>query len=298
MRQIQLLKRTEIDEERWNECIKNAPNGLIYGTTAYLDALAQKWKGLVYGNYEIVMPIPYSRFLWFSLIQQPFFIQQLGAFGEKIDQTDLELFFNKLIKDFNYCSLNLNYGNPVKWAEEKMNLIVPLNADYSTIQQKYTKYLQRNLKFAKRFDLKYVNSLETIKSFELFKELYQNRFKQIKSKYFKREIDFLINNSDKVIVREIYLKDELHASLLALKDERRIYLLFPSTTPVGRKSKSNHVLIDQLIKEFAGQDYILDFEGSEIPGIAYFYNNFGAIPQPYFQIRWNNLPWWLKLVKK
>jgi len=298
MRQIQLLNRAEIDEERWNNCIKEAPNGLIYGTTAYLDAVAQKWKGLVYGNYEIVMPIPYTRFLWFSLIQQPFFIQQLGAFGKSIDEEVLELFINDLNKKFDYGCLILNYGNRIKNTGEKINLILPLNVDYNTIQNKYSKDLQRNLHFAKRFEFTYKVSTDAVQSLKLFKRLYHHRFKNIKSIHFKRETEFLLSNPEKAIVREIYLENELHASLLALKDERRIYLLFSATTESGRKSKSNHVLIDTIIREFAGQDYILDFEGSEIPSVAYFYKNFGAILQPYFEIRWNNLPWWLKVVKK
>lgn len=298
MMQIQLLNRAEIDEKRWNNCIKNAPNGLIYGTTDYLDAIAQKWKGLVYGNYEIVMPIPYTRFLWFSLIQQPFFIQQLGAFGKSINEEVLELFINHLYKKFDYGCLILNYGNRFKDAGEKINLIVQLNVDYKTIQNKYSKDLQRNLHFAKRFEFKYKVSSDAVQSLKLFKKLYHHRFKNIKTIHFKREIEFLLSNPDKSIVRAIYLEDELQASLMALKDDRRIYLLFSATTLNGRKSKANHVLIDQFIREFAGQDYILDFEGSEIPSIAYFYKNFGAVPQPYFEIRWNNLPWWLRLVKK
>jgi hypothetical protein len=42
---------------------------------------------------------------------------------------------------------------------------------------------------------------------------------------------------------------------------------------------------------------ILDFEGSDHPGIAHFYANFGGIDQPYFFYRRNRLPWpirWLK----
>lgn len=84
MKQLQLLNRAEIDEERWNECIKKAPNGLIYGTIAYLDAIAGKWKGMVYGDYEIVMPIPFTRFLWFSLIQQPFSYNNLVHLGNQL----------------------------------------------------------------------------------------------------------------------------------------------------------------------------------------------------------------------
>jgi hypothetical protein len=42
---------------------------------------------------------------------------------------------------------------------------------------------------------------------------------------------------------------------------------------------------------------ILDFEGSDQPGIAHFYSNFGGVDQPYFCYRRNRLPWpvrWLK----
>jgi hypothetical protein len=52
-----------------------------------------------------------------------------------------------------------------------------------------------------------------------------------------------------------------------------------------------------LIKEFAGQPIILDFEGSDIPGIAQFNKSFGAEKEFYFKIKINRLPWWLKLLK-
>jgi hypothetical protein len=42
---------------------------------------------------------------------------------------------------------------------------------------------------------------------------------------------------------------------------------------------------------------ILDFEGSDHPGIAHFYENFGSINQPYFFYRHNRLPWPLRLLK-
>jgi hypothetical protein len=50
--------------------------------------------------------------------------------------------------------------------------------------------------------------------------------------------------------------------------------------------------------EYAGTNYILDFEGSDIEGIANFYQQFGSIPQPYYSLSYNHLPWLLRLVKK
>jgi hypothetical protein len=62
--------------------------------------------------------------------------------------------------------------------------------------------------------------------------------------------------------------------------------------------EANHFLFDQLIREFAGQDLILDFEGSDLPGVARFYQKFGPQNQPFSFWKSNRLPavmrWWKK----
>jgi len=77
----------------------------------------------------------------------------------------------------------------------------------------------------------------------------------------------------------------------------RMHLLQSTVLPAGRQTEANHALLDHLIREFAGKPLILDFEGSDLPGIAHFYRNFGASDQPYFFYRLNRLPWPLRLFK-
>ena len=62
-----------------------------------------------------------------------------------------------------------------------------------------------------------------------------------------------------------------------------------TTFPDGRKPGANHFMLYEFIKEFSGQNLILDFEGSEIPSINFFYKKFGAIEQPYPFVRINKL---------
>jgi hypothetical protein len=45
------------------------------------------------------------------------------------------------------------------------------------------------------------------------------------------------------------------------------------------------LLIDELIRQNAEKKIILDFEGSQIEGIARFYKGFGAENQPYFMVK-------------
>ncbi|WP_315816464.1 hypothetical protein [Paraflavitalea speifideaquila] len=46
---------------KWDRCIADAPNGLIYGYSFYLDKMADNWDGLVLNNYEAVMPLPWKK---------------------------------------------------------------------------------------------------------------------------------------------------------------------------------------------------------------------------------------------
>ena len=94
-----------------------------------------------------------------------------------------------------------------------------------------------------------------------------------------------------LFVREV--KDNSGASLnvsIFFTDEFRIYNIMSVSLPTGRNKKAHFFLLDQLIKEFAGENRILDFEGSEIPGIAEFYRKFGSINEPYPFFYYNRLP--------
>jgi hypothetical protein len=85
---------------------------------------------------------------------------------------------------------------------------------------------------------------------------------------------------------------------LFLKDKRRIYNLVNTTTDEGRLKEANHFLLDEVIREFAGQSLLFDFEGSDIPGVKAFYEKFGGTDQPYFYYHYNKLPALLRLFKK
>ena len=93
-------------------------------------------------------------------------------------------------------------------------------------------------------------------------------------------------------------KGELLAIALFLKDNKRIYNLMPTTFNDGRKQMAMHYLLDSLFKEFAGQNLIFDFEGSDLPGVKAFYLQFGSINEPYNLWHFNKLIWPLNLIKK
>jgi hypothetical protein len=58
------------------------------------------------------------------------------------------------------------------------------------------------------------------------------------------------------------------------------------------------LLIDEFIKKYSEKNLILDFEGSNMEGIARFYQGFGATDCEYLSITFNHLPFPLKFFKK
>jgi hypothetical protein len=157
------------------------------------------------------------------------------------------------------------------------------------------------LQRSKKFNLQYSVSNDIGNAVQQFKSLYAERTPHVTDKNYQ-QLTQLANNlleEKNAFVREVRLptNNQLLACGLFFKDEKKIYNIASSTLPDGRTMEANHFLFDELIKEFAGQPLILDFEGSDLPGVERFYKKFGSILEPYYFIKWNHLPWWAKLFK-
>lgn len=296
---IKHLSRNEIDARKWDTCITAAPNGLIYAYSWYLDALCTHWDALVLGDYEVVMPLPWRSKWGIKYVYTPAFIQQLGIIGTTTNQIQ-QAFISLVQQRFKYGSYFFNYANEGV-GSPRTNFILDLSKDYQQIATAYATDLKNNVKKASRYHLKYgpLNNVDV--AVDLFRQQYGSRlsgtaqkdfenFKQL-CKNLKPEQDYVIRSVEKD-------ENSLVAISLLLKAKERLYLLMATTTDLGRKVAANHFLLDQLIREFAGTNTILDFEGSDLPGVYSFYKTFGGQNQPYFSCRWNHLPPPIRWMKK
>ncbi|RYY85547.1 MAG: GNAT family N-acetyltransferase [Chitinophagaceae bacterium] len=90
---------------------------------------------------------------------------------------------------------------------------------------------------------------------------------------------------------------QLLASAVFLKDAHTAYYILVGNHPNGRTLGASHLLIDSFIRDHASSGLVLDFEGSDIRNLAFFYSSFGATHHPYPQLHLNRLPWWIRWVK-
>ncbi len=298
--QIQVLPSYKIDKQKWDDCVKQSSNPLIYATSVYLEHMAENWEGFVADDYNLVMPVPWKKKYGIKYCYHVQFVQQLGVFGKNFTQEQVESFFQCLKQSYKYGDYSFNYLNQIKDAGRHNNYILLLSSKYKILKEFYSADIERNLQKAKKFSLNYKesNAEEAIK---MFKDLYADRFKNITSDHYKEFLKLCkIKQQEKNLITRKIINDnnELLACILLLKDERRYYNLMMSSTPAGRKQSAGHLLFDELIKELSHNGVILDFEGSDIEGIKSFYKGFGAVNQPYYKIHFNNLKFPLSLLKR
>jgi hypothetical protein len=275
---LQYVKRRDIDVARWDDCINNSPNRLIYGYHFYLDHLTGgQWDALISGDYQAVMPLTRRRKYGITYLAQPEFTQQLGIFSPH-PQT-VAGFLQETQKHFRFAEIFFNYGNPDPALEARTNLILPLNKPYETLVTAYSENHRRNLK--KGASLQYTAGISITQENPRFANLCQ-----------------YLEKKNECILRAV--TNDLHqplATAVLFKDANRLYLIKFAALPAGREKAAGHFLIDRIIKEFAGGSLLLDFEGSDDPGVGRFYSGFGATNQPYYFWRHNALPWPFKLFK-
>ncbi|MEO7311047.1 MAG: hypothetical protein ABIX01_11665 [Chitinophagaceae bacterium] len=303
---IRFLQHNEIDKPRWDEMLHQSVNGLIYARSVYLDHLCPGWTALVSDDYRYVMPLTHKKKFGIGYLYQPPFCQQLGVFGRtSITPELMATFIEEAKKQFSFAEIFLNYNNMVASSEGVLlhkNYMLYLGRNYEAIRNGYTNDLvKKNLQRTHKFNLQYVVSVNIDLAVATFHELYGSRTPHVTA----NDYDALTALAKQLIatgnalVREVKMPNgELLACGLFLKDQHRIYNIASSTLPNGRTFEANHFLFDQLIQEFAGTSLQLDFEGSDIPGIERFYQKFGSVNQPYYFLKWNELPWPARLLKK
>ena len=305
---IRYLTYGEIDKQKWDTCIYHSVNSLIYAEAAYLDHLSPNWEALVLNDYEAVMPLTWKIKWGIRYLYQPAFFQQGGVFSaKKPSAKTIRAFIDEASKHFRFAECTVNYLNeclPEKGFQFKLrnNYILYLGAGYTHISRQYNSYIKQRLNRLKKFSLQYQVSDDYGMAIKLYKKLYGDRMPSVSNKDYVQfeKLCKVLHNDKRLIVRKVMNSDgkELLAMALMLRDRRRIYNIISCILPAGKKLLANYFLFNEVIREFASEKLVLDFEGSDIPGVAYFYKKFAASNQQYTFVKFNNLPMPIKLLKR
>jgi hypothetical protein len=304
---VEYVRYKDIDKTKWDACIDNSVNILIYGKSFYLDNLAQNWDGIILNDYEAVMPLTWKKKWGISYLYQPSFIQQTGIFfTKKLTPVIFNAFFKLLETHFKFAEIALNYENSLILRNssynilERINYIIPLDKYNDGVAEFYHPHFTKSLRRIKKFNLRYEASVDFNFVISLYQQLYSSRVLSVTEteiKGLKKICRQLLKNNSLIIRQAVAPEGNVLAAALILKDAKRLYNIISCITPEGKKLEANYFLYDQVINEFAHDELILDMEGSDKKGIAAFYKKFNPETEVYYQLKINNLPALVKIFK-
>jgi hypothetical protein len=300
---IQYLSHNEIDKPKWDHCLLNSINGMIYGTSWYLDQVNPGWEALVSGDFEAVMPLPAKQKWGLSYLIRPAFCQQLGVFSKSgIDKNLIEEFISNIPSNFRWINMPLNEWNYEEMSgitrEAGINYLLSLSPLYDILHASYVQNTKRNL--GKSIDKKVIpeytediNILIKLKLEHAFSRLNQTHVQFLNNIFDRYKI-----SGDAKIVCVMDDDEKMMAGALFIHFRNRWIYLLSASSGKGKENRAMFAIIDKFIRDHSGKEEFLDFEGSMIPELARFFAGFGAIPKPYPQLKLNRLPFPLNLIKK
>ncbi len=281
---IRYLKHPEVDINKWNQCIDNSFNGLIYAHSWYLSMVNENWEALVENDYERVFPLTTRRKLGMDYLFQPRFTQQLGIFSKSLlTEEVVQNFLDAIPSKFKHIDINLNTFNKLDqaarsttlWLNHELDMISP----YEKLASAYSSNLKRNLKKATASKISVIKNIKPDYIINIFKS---NKGKQLIALHdndyqlLKRLVYLMIYKGVAETVGAFDENNELCAGAIFVYSKKKVIFYFSATNELAKASAAMPLLIDTFIRENSGKHLTLDFEGSNDPNLARFYKGFGA----------------------
>lgn len=288
MPDVRRLHRKDIDEKKWNTTITNSP----YGLSWWLDAVTDgHWYGLVLDDYRLVLPLPLSpaplRRLA-RLVNGAAFTQHAGPFGQGTPP-ELASLLDAIPRSWTIRKLALYQPSLGVLPERKLSLTersnheVDLTPAYKTIARGYRADLRRKLRDRPPEKL---TAWDTDGFLAFYHEHTGSRFGMAKAEYVAQKRLLLANaeHGDGKLYRLNGADGQPISGLFIARQGKRLVNLMASSNAAGLGEHGMARLLDGVIRHYAGREMVLDFEGSDIPGVATFFRGFGAVRVPYVHL--------------
>ena len=282
---IKYIPYRQIDKKRYDRCIQKSVNSRVYAFSWYLDCVTEAWDLLVEGDYEVVMPLPRKAKYGIPYISTPSWVQQLGVFSQQhLSERKIREFLKAIPGKFLWIDYQLNADNQIslKSGSSKKNYLLSLQGSYKEIQNGYNKNRKRISN--KASEGLYLDKKGAI---DVFIENYKKQYKPyaISELAISQLRCLCTSNSKHVHVWNIFDNGIFRAGLVWLSDARRITYLVPVSDEKAKQLHVSTFIINELIRDFQGQNMVLDFEGSMISGVGKFYQSFGAQTESYIYFK-------------
>ncbi len=301
---IQVIPSKLLNTQQWDEAMYNSHNGLIYATAVYLDYMCGNWLALVTDDWDFMMPLPVRKKWFISYAYVPGLTQQLGIFSRKeITAGIVQQFIHKAQRLVPYADINFNYAcNTEEWKGElKKNYLLPLDKPYEQLKLQYSRSALRNIRNAQELPITVQTKIDPAAIIAIHRERFKDHISTKPEEY--KQFNLLCNKLTETgqcfTAGAFNIQGQLIAGSIYLQYRNRLVFILNGNTPESLQCGATHLLKDLVIQTFAGSGLVMDFEGSDFPNFARFYEQFGATEAEHYSIvKHNHLPVPLRWLKK
>jgi hypothetical protein len=252
-------------------------------------------------DYEAIFPVTWKKKYGILYIVQPALSQQLGVFSPvKPSGIIVESFLRRIPEKYKHLDICLNSSNEVSCRGFKIlrrvNYELKTDQEVDDIVSQYSNNTKRNIKKAVQ-DQVLIKNINVEEYMQLRQESDKTSFKPDHYDWLNSLFSGIIKKGMGEIAGAFSDEKLCGAVIWAYSKTRHVYMNAVSNE-VGKEKRAMFLLVDHYIRKNAGKNIILDFEGSMIPGIARFFEGFGANKMNYTRIIKSSFPLNLKKVIK
>ncbi|PQJ82586.1 hypothetical protein [Polaribacter glomeratus] len=300
---ITYIRRKELDVTKYDACIESAVQSRIYAFSWYLDIVADNWDVLVLDDYKAVMPITWRKKMGIKYVYPPFWLLELGVFS--LDENkEIQPFLEILYSKFKFAELRLNTENKFLKSEnliDKQFQYLDLKIGYEPILKGYNRNRKREIVKANKHHLVENWTDNPEKLITIFKVNIAERVKGISENDYSNLLNLMNFAIEKGVGELLTIYDannKLLAAAFFLKHKKRVTQLVCASDISNRKNGVHTFFNDRAIFKYQPDFNEYNFGGSSMENIANYYLSFGSKTEGYQQVKYNNLPFFIKLFKK
>ena len=273
---IRKIKYSQIDFEKYENCLKNSVQDNFYAHKFNLDHLCESWEILVYGDYEFVMPVPTKKKYGFQFVITPLFCQQLGIFGPENNSLIEKKFLKYFLRKYRILYYSFNFRNSFSDNLRKKKNYIINNVSYDTLRKNYFKGRKSTVKTTQNLIFNEVNLDQNL-------DFLRTNFKGLtKKKDVEKFFSYLqfLNAQNLLKLYAAFKDDQIISIATVITQENQLSLLGLVNDEQFKKDNGASFLIDAILKQNIDQ-ISFNFMGSSIRGIEVFFKSFGSKLQEY-----------------
>lgn len=288
---IRFLKHNQIDFQKWDNCLSKCINNNIYAQSWFLNIVCDKWHALVLDDYQAVMPLNHKPKWGLLTIRQAIFSQQLGLFCQN-NKIDVDDFISAIPKKYLYINFNLNTSNKYSVFSFKKNINheIFLDSDKNKIFANYSKSVKKNISKAINNSVVFSNVVDSVDEFcKHKKHLGKNYMNDKRNNIHFNLINYcLINKKGKIF--SVSYQGINCCSVFVTFFNNRITLHSSYCNEIGKKNGAFFFLLNHIFNLEEFNNFIFDFEGSNLDGVAKRNLGFGAKQTYYQSVKLSRIP--------